>query len=132
MPKRKQTEKLVAPLQDKLHNSDGRELPDPTPMAPPVGYVKQKSMTDIIREQVRSHHLQMAAEAAGAESFEEADDFDVGDELDPTTPYEAVFDPPPEPPLQAQPAPPAAPTPNPPPDGPAAPTPPAPPAATRS
>lgn len=85
------------PLQALHHDKEGRELPDPTPVAPPVGYVKQKSMTEIIREQVRSHHLQAAAEAQGLETFEEAEDFDIGDDLDPSTPYEAVFDPPPQP-----------------------------------
>lgn len=34
------------------------------------------------------------AEAEGMETFEESDDFDVGDDLDPSTPYEADFDPP--------------------------------------
>lgn len=64
---------------------DGAEIPDPTPMAPPVGYKKQPSMFDIVREQVR---LSKLAEEAGAESFEEANDFDVGDDYDPESPHE--------------------------------------------
>lgn len=64
---------------------DGQELPDPTPVAPPVGYKKQPSMADIIREQVR---LAKLAEEAGVETFEEANDFEVGDDFDPDSPYE--------------------------------------------
>ena len=72
---------------------DGLEIVDSRPMAPPVGYKKQPSMVDHIRELIRSEKLRLAAEEAGHESFEEADDFDVGDDYDPSTPYEADFDP---------------------------------------
>lgn len=68
------------------------ELPDPVPLAPPLGYKKAPSLRDQIREMVLSERLRMEAEAAGAETFEEADDFDVPD-LDPTSPFEEVFDP---------------------------------------
>lgn len=71
-----------------------RELPDPTPIAPPIGFVRQPSLTEQIRSMVRSEQLRHAADAAGAESFEEADDFDVGDDFDPRSPYENEFDPP--------------------------------------
>lgn len=75
------------------HNEKGYEVPDPTPMAPPVGYRAQPSLRDQIREMVRSEKLALEAEAAGFETFDEADDFDVGDDFDPTSPYEEVFDP---------------------------------------
>lgn len=76
----------------------GRELLDGTPIDPPIGYVKVPSMVEIIRQQVRLH-LSQAAEEHGLESFDEAEDFDVDDDIpDPQTPYEAVFDPPPPPP----------------------------------
>lgn len=71
----------------------GRELLDPRPLAPPVGYQKQPSMIEHIRAMVRSEALRQAAEAHGAESFEDADDFDVGDDYDPTSPYEGEFEP---------------------------------------
>jgi len=67
---------------------EGREILDPTPVAPPVGYKKQPSMADHIRDMVRSERLRQEAEAAGAESFEEADDFDVDDDPEISTPYE--------------------------------------------
>lgn len=74
---------------------DGSALiPDPTPIAPPLGYIKQPSITERIRDMVRSEHLRAAAEAAGAETFEEANDFDVGDDYDPNSPYEEVYEPP--------------------------------------
>lgn len=78
------------PLDDR-----GRELLDPRPMAPPVGYTRQPSMVEHIRNMVRSEALRQAAEAAEADTFEEADDFDIEEDYDPHTPYEAVFDPPP-------------------------------------
>lgn len=68
------------------------EIVSAIPVAPPVGYKKQPSMVDHIRGLVRSEHLRWAAEAGGAETFEEADDFDIGDDLDPTSPYESTFD----------------------------------------
>lgn len=71
----------------------GREIPDPVPLAPPVGYTAQPSMVDIIRSQIRSAQLAAEAEAAGMETFEEADDFDVADDFDPSSPYEEMFDP---------------------------------------
>lgn len=71
----------------------GREIPDPIPMAPPVGYRKQPSMAEIIREQIRGHRLAEEARAMGKETFEEADDFDVGDDYEPSSPWEEQFDP---------------------------------------
>lgn len=77
----------------------GQEVPDPTPIEPPLGYVKQPSISDQIRQMVRSEQLRQEARNAGFETLEEADDFDVDDEFhDPTTPYEEHFFPQEEPP----------------------------------
>lgn len=78
-----------------LTDSRGREVPDPTPMQPPIGYERRPSLAQQIREQIMSHNLAMEARAAGAETFEEADDFEVGDdwEQEKHSPYEANFDP---------------------------------------
>lgn len=78
----------------------GREVPDPTPMAPPIGYKRTPSLAEQIREMVRSERLAMEAAAAGFESFEEADDFEVGDDFDPSSPYEEQFEPTPIPELK--------------------------------
>ena len=71
----------------------GREWNDGTPMEPPLGYKRQPTMVEIVREQIRSHHLAMLAMENDLETFEEADDFDVGDDYDPRTAYENDFDP---------------------------------------
>lgn len=73
---------------------DGREIPDPRPIAPPVGYKKQPSMFEHMRSLIRSEQLAREAAAAGFDTFEESDDFDVGDDYDPTSPYENEFEPP--------------------------------------
>lgn len=75
---------------------DGREIPDPTVIAPPIGYIQQPTIFERVRDLIRSERLRQEAEAAGAESFEEADDFDVPDEIYPASAYEFEdnFDPP--------------------------------------
>lgn len=76
-------------------DEQGRELHDPRPVAPPVGFVKQPSMVEHIRALVRSEMLRKEADDSGLDTFEEAEDFDTGeDDDDPRTPYEAVFEPP--------------------------------------
>lgn len=79
---------------DTYLDARGREKPDPTPIAPPIGYKRQPSLAEQIRNMVRSERLAMEAQAAGYETFEEADDFDTGEDLDPRSPYEVEFDPP--------------------------------------
>lgn len=78
-----------------LHDPAGREIPDSTPMQPPVGYNRQPSLAEQIRAMVVSEKLRAEAAAAGLESFEEADDFEVGDDFEhlPASAYEANFDP---------------------------------------
>lgn len=89
-------------VENGLDPASGREVPDPTPMEPPLGYVRQPTMVDHIRNMIRSEHLRREALAAGAESFEEADDFEVEDDFEPVSGYEMeeVF----EPPVPAEPA----------------------------
>ena len=73
-------------------DAEGREVFDPTPVAPPVGYVKQPSLFEQVRDMVRGEALRLYADAQDMESFEEADDFDVDDDYDPRTPYEQTFE----------------------------------------
>lgn len=70
----------------------GREVFDPTPIAPPIGYVKQPSMFEQVRDMVRGEALRIYAESQDMESFEDADDFDIDDDYDPRTPYELNFE----------------------------------------
>lgn len=77
------------------YTEDGQQVVDGTPMAPPVGYKRQPSMVEIVREQIRSHKLAEEALAARMGTFEEEDDFeDPDDPNDHSTPYENDFDPP--------------------------------------
>lgn len=71
----------------------GREIPDPRPMQPPIGYKKQPSMFDLVRDAVRREHALYAANRE-PETFEDAEDFDVDDDFDPQSPWENEFDPP--------------------------------------
>lgn len=79
---------------DKKIDTEGREVSDPVPMAPPLGYTPELSIIEIVRQQIRGEHLRIAALQAEAETFEEADDFDVEDgEEELSTPFEDQFDP---------------------------------------
>jgi len=64
------------------------EVVSAIPIAPPVGYVKQPSLSERIRAMVRSEHLRAAAEGGGFETFEEAEDFDVEDDPELRSNYE--------------------------------------------
>lgn len=71
----------------------GREVLDPTPVAIPVGFQKPESLAETIRRLVRTEEFRRAVERQGMETFEEADDFEVGEDYDPSSPYETQFDP---------------------------------------
>jgi len=68
-------------------DSDGREIPDPTPAAIPFQFSRPLSLQEEIKRFVRIEASRAAADA-GAESFEEADDFEVDEDPDPLSPYE--------------------------------------------
>lgn len=75
-----------------LTEDGSMQIPDPVPMEPPLGFVKQPSMVDYVRGLVRSEQLRLTAQLAGYESFEEAEDFSVEDELEPGSAYEMEED----------------------------------------
>lgn len=70
----------------------GREKLDPKPVAMPLGFERPETLAEQIQRMVRQTVSQEAADQ-GFETFEDADDFDVGDDFDPTSPYEMEFDP---------------------------------------
>lgn len=74
------------------YNARGEEIPDPKPMALPVGFERPEALVDTIRRLVRSEELASAAEAE-METFDEADDFDVEEDLRVDSPYEDDFEP---------------------------------------
>jgi len=91
----KETEPLkrVRPQHTSLFK-DGKEYPDPTPVAPPLGFIKQPTLAETMRQMIAGEALRRHARESGLETFEEADDFNVGDDYDPTSPYEETFEPP--------------------------------------
>lgn len=75
-------------------NDRGQLIPDPTPIAPPIGYKRQPTMVEMVRQMVQSENLAREARAAGVETFEESEDFDVGDDgEDLRSGFENDFDP---------------------------------------
>lgn len=76
-------------------NEFGSEIVDPTPVAAPLQFTRPETQFEQIRRLIRSEQLAQEAAAAGFETPDEADDFEVGDDFDPTTPYEEHFFPPP-------------------------------------
>lgn len=69
----------------------GREIPDPTPISRPVGFRPPPTLQDQIRAYVRNE-LSAQAASQGHETFEEADDFDVGEDYEPTSKWELSDD----------------------------------------
>jgi len=65
----------------------GKEYLDPTPVAMPAGVGRPESLTETIRRMVRNE-MSLHASAQGAESFAEANDFDMDDDDDLSSPYE--------------------------------------------
>lgn len=70
----------------------GKEYPNPIPLEPPIGFVPSVPLHEQIREMVMKEMASRAGENED-ETFEEADDFDVGEDYDPSTPYEEQFEP---------------------------------------
>lgn len=69
------------------HNEKGEEILDPTPVAMPVGFHRPPSLAEQVRRLVRTEFSRQAA-ALGEETFEEADDFDCGDDPELKSKYE--------------------------------------------
>lgn len=94
-PGRLTPEDYLRKLRAKGLNDSGQLVPDSRPLAPPVGYKKTPSMVEIVRDMVRGERLAAEARAAGHETFEEAEDFDVGDDPELLrSPFENDHDPP--------------------------------------
>lgn len=69
----------------------GREILDPTPVDFPLNFKRPMTIQEQIRTFIRQELSQTAA-AQGEETFEEADDFDVDDDFDPTSPWELNYE----------------------------------------
>lgn len=78
----------------KFLDDQGREIPDPQPIAIPAGYKLPESLSDQIRRLIRSEQFSKMVNDQGFDTFEEAEDFEIDDDMwDPSSPYEEVFDP---------------------------------------
>lgn len=69
-------------------NQHGHEVPDPTPMEPAIGFKREPTLHEKMREMIRGELLARQAIAAGQETFEEADDFDTGEDDVARSPFE--------------------------------------------
>lgn len=94
-PKQIDLEDYLKKMNSRGLDLEGRLVPDPVPVAPPIGYKKTPSMVEIVRDMVRSERLAAEARAMGRETFEESEDFDAGDDPpDLESGFENDFDPP--------------------------------------
>lgn len=89
---------------------DGREVLNPLPMAPPVGYRPEPTIQELVHQMILRHHAGLA-EDEEVDTIEDAEDFDIPDELEPMSMYEVEMveefpEVPPEKPEAAPPAPP--------------------------
>jgi hypothetical protein len=62
----------------------GRQIPDPEPIALPVGWVPEKSLRELLKEMIRDQ-LSDTAQNQGFETFEEADDFETDSDFGPVS-----------------------------------------------
>lgn len=89
----KKTEQLEFHDGRSIMTPDGSEIPDPRPVQLPVGFERPESIQDLIRRLVTDRQIRDDLASSDIESFDEADDFDVMDDIPPTSPYEENFDP---------------------------------------
>lgn len=69
---------------------DGRELVNPLPHDPPIGYVQEPSVIDLINRELARRKALLEAEEIIDESVEDASDFEMEDEIDLLSGYEIV------------------------------------------
>lgn len=71
-------------------NEKGHEIPDPRPVAVPARFLRPPSRFDEMRALLNA--ARQDALSRQLETPEEADDFDVGEDYDPTSPWELTAD----------------------------------------
>lgn len=64
----------------KYDKGNHAEIPDQTPVELPLGYSHPESLEEVIARMIRADDFRKQQQAAGMETFEEADDFDVDGE----------------------------------------------------
>lgn len=76
----------LKPLPDSRLDADGNEVLDQTPVALPVRFKRPQSLLDQMRAVV--HEMSLRAQEFDVETWEEANDFEVGDDFEFTSQYE--------------------------------------------
>lgn len=69
-------------------NAGGQEVPDPRPMEPPVGYVAQPTLMELMASMLQQHQRAQELLEEDFDTEEDADDFDVGEDYEPESPHE--------------------------------------------
>lgn len=92
MAKKSRKVKNSGRAQRSVLTQDGKEQPDSVPYAPTIKGGRALSIRENVLNIVRSEQFRKAMEEQGNETFEDADDFDVDDDYDPTSPYEEFFE----------------------------------------
>lgn len=92
MAKKPRKVKTSGRAQRSVLTADGKENPDSVPLAPTIKGGRALSIRENVLNIVRSEQFRKAMEEQGQETFEDADDFDVDDDYDPTSPYEEFFE----------------------------------------
>lgn len=72
-------------------DENGWEHGSPEPIEIPAGFKRPETLQEQIKRLIRAASDEAASQ--GLETFEEAEDFNVDDDFDPSTPYEVFFDP---------------------------------------
>lgn len=68
-------------------NADGDLVPDPIPIAPPIGYIQQPSLVDQVLEKLNAR-ARMIAEDEEVDDLEDLNDFGPDDDDFPASPHE--------------------------------------------
>lgn len=88
-------EEKVDPLRSRIiHTPEGGEDHSKSggQVAAALTVMRRDNLGERVRQMIRSEQLARDAMLQGQETFDEADDFNVGDDYDPTSPYEEVFE----------------------------------------
>lgn len=76
-----------------VFNDRGEELLDDRPMSAAVGFKRPPSLADLVKSLIRNEQVQRDFETHGIETFDDADNFNTGEDMDMTSPWEENFDP---------------------------------------
>lgn len=91
MAKKKSTEQPFWVDNVAIQDKEGHEVPDPRPVSIPAGFQRPPSLQEQVRRLLPDMIRQQQEQEV--ETWEDANDFDVGDDFDPSSPWETIYDP---------------------------------------